>query len=65
MEDQIDKIVDMLNELETDDQSDLLCSLVATFLEAITDCKVDALYELSVFNHTVASLISDDDGSLH
>lgn len=65
MTDEVDQIVDILNDLDADEIGVIIAALVASFLESVTDCEVEAYCELAVFNQDVAMLLSGEGEALH
>lgn len=61
MQDKIDDILSILEEISTDEVEEILALLVAGFLEAVTENKLEAMYYLSTFNADVAEIIMDED----
>lgn len=65
MEERIDKIIESLNDLDAEEVGMVLAALVASFLESVTDCEVEAYCELAAFNQGVAMLMAGDGEALH
>lgn len=58
MEEQVDKIIEALDELDAEEAGMVLAAVVASFLEAVTD---NPFVELAAFNQGVAILLAGED----